>query len=89
MPISGSPKKIAQDVAEGFFTISPPLLRQYTPADLKIIMSHFGIVTRELRQVQIPLEDVIALKMKNMKLSRLNQAEVMVRAYCKKKRIPI
>jgi hypothetical protein len=31
----------------------------------------------------------MALKAKNMKLSRLHQAEVVLRAYCKKKRIPL
>ncbi len=89
MPIAGSPKKMAQDIAEGFFSLSPPLLRQYTPGDLKIIVSHLGIVAREIRQEQIPLEEVMALKTKNMKLSRINQAEIVVRAYCKKKRIPL
>jgi hypothetical protein len=31
----------------------------------------------------------MAVKAKNMKLSRLNQAEIVIRAYCKKKRIPV
>lgn len=89
MAISGSPKKMAQDVAEGFFSLSPPMLKKYTPADLKIIMSSLAQVKREIRQVQVPLEDVMLVKAKNMKLSRLNQAETVVRSYCKKKRIPI
>lgn len=89
MAISGSPKKMAQDVAEGFFSLSPPMLKKYTSADLKIIMSSLAQVKREIRQVQVPLEDVMLVKAKNMKLSRLNQAETVVRSYCKKKRIPI
>lgn len=89
MAISGSPKKMAQDVAEGFFNLSPPTLKKYTPADLKIIMSSLAQVKRDIRQIQVPLEDVMLVKAKNMKLSRLNQAETVVRSYCKKKRIPI
>ena len=89
MAIAGSPKKMAQDIAEGYTMLSPPTLKAYTPADLKTIVAHLGIVARELRQEQIPLEDVMALKAKNMKLSRLNQAEIVIRAYCKKKRIPL
>jgi hypothetical protein len=89
MPIAGSPKKLAQDIAGGFMMLSPPMLKAYTPADLKTIIINLGIVAREIRQEQVPQEDVMAVKAKNMKLSRLNQAEIVIRAYCKKKRIPV
>jgi hypothetical protein len=89
MPIAGSPKKLAQDVADGFFMLSPPMLKVYTPADFKIIIAHFGIVARELRQELIPQDDALAIKARNMKLSRLNQAEMVIQAYCKKKRLPL
>ena len=68
--------------------LSPPMLRGYTPADIKIILANLALVTRELRQEQIPLDDIMALKMRNMKLSRLNQAETVIRSYCLKRRIP-
>ncbi len=89
MAISGNPKKMAQDIADGYIMLSPPMLRSYTPADFKVVLANLGIVTRELRQEQIPLEEINALKMRNMKLSRLHQAEVVVRSYCKKRRILI
>jgi hypothetical protein len=89
MPIAGSPKKLAQDIAGGYMMLSPPMLKAYTPVDLKTILSNLGMVAREVRQEQIPQEDVPAMKAKNMKLSRLNQAEIVLRAYCKKKRIII
>jgi hypothetical protein len=89
MPIAGSPKKMAQDIAEGFMSLSPPMLKSYTPADLKTIIVNLGIVGRELRQELIAQDDVLAAKAKNMRLSRLNQSEVVIRAYCKKQRIPI
>jgi len=89
MPIAGSPKKLAQDIAEGFFMVTPPLLKNYTPGDLKIIVTNIAIVARELRQAIIPFEDVMAIKSRNMKLSRLNQAEVVIQAHCNKRRIPL
>lgn len=89
MAISGSPKKMAQDIAAGHLTLSPPGLKRYTPADLKTILQNIAIVGRQLRGEKIPQEDVMAIKARNMKLSRLNQAEVVIRAYCKKHRIPI
>lgn len=89
MAISGNPKKMAQDLAEGYFLISPPLLKQYNAADFKTILAHTAIVARELRQETIPLDDVMALKFRNMKLTRLNQAEMVIRAFCKKRQIAI
>jgi len=89
MAISGNPKKIAQDISNGIVSISPPMLKRYNAADIKIILSNMAIVSRELRAEQIPLEDIVELKKKNMKISRLNQAEMIIRAHCKKKRIPI
>lgn len=89
MAISGNPKKIAQDISEGYQLLSAPMLKRYNAGDLKTIMNNIGIVSRELRGKQVPLEDVLGLKMKNMKISRLNQAEMMIRAHCKKFRIPI
>ena len=89
MPIAGSPKKLAQDIADGYLMVTPPMLKLYTSLDLKTIVANIGIVSRELRQEVIPTDDVMAIKTKNMKLSRLNQAEMVIRAYCKKQRIPL
>ena len=89
MPIAGSPKKLAQDIAEGYLMLTPPLLKNYTPADLKTIVVNIGIVARELRQVVIPLDDVMIIKARNMKLSRLNQADVVIQAFCKKHKYPL
>ena len=89
MAISGNPKKIAQDISEGFMLISAPMLKRYNAADLKTIMSNIAIVSRELRAEQIPLENVMALKKKNMKVSRLNQAEMIIRAHCKRLRLTL
>lgn len=89
MTIAGSPKKLCQDIADGYLMLTVPMLKNYDPADLKIIVANIAIVARELRQETIPLDDVMALKARNMKLSRLNQAQVVIQAYCKKKRLPL
>ncbi len=89
MPISGNPKKLAQDIADGYLMLTPPMLKSYTPADLKTIVVNAGIVSRELRQELIPTEEVMAIKARNMKLARLTQAEIVIQAYCKKRKIPL
>ncbi len=89
MAISGSPKKLAEDIAEGFLSLSPPGLKKYTPPDLKVIMNNLLLVQREIRQIQVPLEDTLLIKAKQMRLSRLRQAELVLRSFCKKHRIPL
>ena len=89
MAISGNPKKLAQDIAGGYFSLSPPVLKKYGSADLKVILNNLLLVKRETRQIQVPLDDVQMVKSKNMQLSRLNQAETTLRSHCKKLRIPI
>ena len=89
MALAGSPKRLAQDIAEGYLMITPPMLRQHAAADLRTLLANIAVVTRELRAEAIPLEEIVALKMRNMKLSRLRQAEVVIRAYGKKHRLPL
>lgn len=89
MAISGNPKKLAQDIAGGFLSLSPPVLKKYTPTDLKVIRNNLEMVKREVRQTQVPQEDVTLVKAKNMQITRLNQADMVLRSYCKKQRIPI
>ncbi len=89
MTIAGSPKKLCQDIADGYLILTVPMLKNYAPADLKTIVANIAVVARELRQEAIPLEDVMAIKMRNMKLSRLNQAQVVIQAFCRKMRYPL
>ena len=89
MAISGNPKKLAQDISNGFQSLSSPGLKKYNPADLKILLANLTLVQREVRQTQVPLEEVLMLKEKNMQISRLNQALMVLRSYCRKMRIPI
>ncbi|MDF1580291.1 MAG: hypothetical protein P1P74_05850 [Desulfuromonadales bacterium] len=88
MALVGSPKKLVEDIADGYFMLSPPLLRNYHPAALKIILANLALVTRLIRAEKIPLEDIMALKKRNMKLSRLRQTEQIIQTYCRKHRIP-
>lgn len=88
MALVGSPKKLVEDIADGYFMLSPPLLRNYSPVELKIILANLALVTRLIRAEKIPLEDIMALKKRNMKLSRLRQTEQIIQTYCRKRHIP-
>jgi hypothetical protein len=81
MPIAGNPKKLAQDVANGFQQFSQASLRQYTGEDLKVIIFNLNFVLRDIRGKQISLEDVEALKDKNNKIRRITQALNIIQSF--------
>ena len=89
MAISGSPKMLAYDIAKGLVHFSLANLKKYTAQDLKVVLSNLSIAQREIRSDIIPLEDVMAVKEKNQKLQRLNQAVTVINTYAKKRRIGI
>lgn len=89
MPISGNPKSLATDIADGFLTLSPTALKRYAPGDIKIIHSNLNLVLREVRGEVIPIEDVAAIKKKNLRVQRINQALLMLSNYCRQQKIPL
>lgn len=80
---------MAADIAAGYVNVSPVQLKGAAPSQIKALLNSMAMVTRELRAEKIPLEEIMELKKRNMKLSRMNNAEMIIRAWCKKRRIPI
>jgi len=89
MPIAGNPKKLAQDVANGFQQFSQASLRQYTGEDLKVIIFNLNFVLRDIRGKQISLEDVEALKDKNNRIRRITQALNIIQSFASVRKIKI
>ena len=89
MSISGNPHKLAMDIALGYTNVTMATLKRYGQQDLKTLNVNLNIVLRELRREQVSLEDIMAIKMKNMKLQRVNQTLSIIRTYCRKKRIVV
>jgi hypothetical protein len=89
MPIAGNPKKLAQDVANGFQQFSQASLRQYTVEDLRVILFNLNFVLRDLRGKQIPLEDIEGIKDKNNKIRRISQALNIIQSFAATKGLKI
>jgi len=89
MPITGNPKKLAQDVANGFQQFSLASLRPYTVEDLKVLLFNLNFVLRELRGKQISLEDMEGLKDKNNKIRRISQALNIIQSFSATKGLKI
>lgn len=84
MTIPGNPKQFARDIADGFFVFNQATCRQFTPAELGSIYRLLEQVSREIRGEQLPLEDVIEIQKKNMRLSRANNSLLFIRNHAKR-----
>ena len=84
MAIPGNPKQFARDIADGFFIFNQATCRQFTPGELQSIYHLLEQVAREIRAEQIPLEDVVEIQKKNMRLSRANNSLMFIRNHAKR-----
>ena len=87
MTIPGNPKQFAHDIADGFFIFNQATCRQFTPPELQSIYRLLEQVAREIRGEQIPLEAVVEIQKKNMRLSRVNNSLLFIRNHAKRLRI--
>lgn len=84
MTVPGNPKQFARDIADGFFVFNQATCRQFTPAELRGIYRFLEQVAREIRAEQIPLEAIVEIQKKNMRLSRANNALLFIRNHAKR-----
>jgi len=74
---------MARDIADGLLSLSPSSLKKYTPSDLKTINANLNLVLREVRGEVVSPEDTATVRRKNLRLQRINQALLVLNAYCK------
>jgi hypothetical protein len=87
--IAGNPLIIAREIGEGFHSLTQATLKKYTPADLKIINNGLQQVLRDARGEVTPPGDAEAVRKKNLRIQRLNQAIMMLANYCRQHRVPL
>ena len=89
MAIPGNPKGLAKDLAEGFFALTPPILRKFTPPELKTISQNLNIVLREIRTEAVETGNAETIRHKSLRIQRLNQALLVLTSYCKQNKVPL
>ena len=87
MTIPGNPKEFARDIANGYFVFNQATCRQFAPAELATLYHLLEQVAREIRAEQVPLERVVEIQRKNLRLGRANTAMMFIRTYAKRRRI--
>jgi len=89
MALPGNPKGLARDIAEGYFALTPAILRKYTHPELKTVNQNLNIVLRETRSEAVDTGNVETIRHKSLRIQRLNQALMILTNYCKHLRIPL
>jgi hypothetical protein len=84
-----SMKAVANDVAEGYMTINPLVLKKFDKDMIKDLFEHLNKAMGAARNIAVPLTDQIALRQKNMKLQRLHNSIIILRNTAREKRIPL
>jgi len=82
-------KAVANDVSEGYMTINPLVLKKFDKDMIKDLFEHLNKAMGAARNLAVPLNDMPALRQKNMKLQRLHNAIIILRNTAREKRIPL
>lgn len=87
MALQGSPKKLAEDISNGYFYVALPYLKTLSTSEFKELYNALKIVQRDIRAlVTTDTEDT---KKKQMRLMRLNNVLTLMENYARKYRIII
>ena len=89
MAISGNPVTMAREIGDGFNPLTLATLKRFMPADLKVINNSLRQVLRDARAETPSPGDNEAVRKKNLRIQRLNQAILILANYCRQHRISV
>jgi hypothetical protein len=78
---------VARDVAEGFFTINPLVLKKFDSEGVKALYQQLRKLQKEVRGEQFPLHDTLAVRNRNTRLQRLHSAVTILEHTAKERKI--
>lgn len=78
---------VARDIAEGFFSINPLVLKKFDPEGYKALHQRLRKLQTEVRGEKFPLHDAPAIRGRNARLQRLHAALVILEHSAKERKI--
>ena len=84
-----SMRVVAVDVADGYITVNPLLLKKFDSDMIKELYDHLNKALTGTRNEKTDFTDQTALRTRNMKLQRLHNAMIVLRNIAREKRIPL
>jgi len=80
-------KAIATDIAEGYVTVNPLFLKPLDADTLKQLYEEVIKLQSTVRAEKFPFSDTQAIRLRNLKLSRLQQALTVIKNFARERRI--
>jgi hypothetical protein len=77
----------ARDIAEGYVSLNPILLKKFGPDDYKNLYHHMRKIQAEIRTEKFPLHDTLSIRNRNMRLQRLHNAIIVLHHIAKERRV--
>lgn len=77
--IGGSAFVMAKDIADGLVLLTPMLVRKLNKPEIQNLEFELNKLLKEVRGEQPPLTDTLAIQKRNRKMSRINQAAIIIR----------
>lgn len=77
----------ARDIAEGFISLNPIILKKLDPDDYKNLYHHLKKIQTEVRSEKFPLHDTMSIRNRNMRLQRLHNAIIVLHHLAKERRV--
>jgi hypothetical protein len=78
---------VARDVAEGFFTINPLVLKKFDPEGYKALHQQLKKLQTVVRGSKFPQHDALAIRGRNARLQRLHGAVIILEHSAKERKI--
>ena len=80
---------VARDIAEGFFTINPLVLKKFDPEGYKALHAHLRKLQTEVRGEKFPQHDSAGIRSRNSRLQRIHGALTIIEHTAKERKIPL
>ena len=82
-------RAIATDIAEGYVTVNPIFLKPLAAEAIKGLCEEVIKLQSVVRAEKFPFSDMQGIRLRNLKLSRLQQALVVIKNFARERRILI
>ncbi len=79
-------KAITWDIAEGYVTVNPIFLKPLEMEVIKELHQEIQRIQTEIRGEKFPFNDIQAIRLRNMRLQRLNSAQIIIRNFLKERK---
>lgn len=77
----------ARDIAEGYLSVNPLMLKKLLPEDYKNLYHYLKKIQTEVRSEKFPLHDILSIRTRNMKLHRLHNAIIVLQHIARERRV--